>query len=151
MSQELTIRNEITIEASPEQVWDVLTNPKTTPQYMYGCEVLCDWQIGSPILWKGVQDGIVYVKGNLVEFRPHSAFAFTVFDPHGNYPDIPQNHLKARYTLKEEAGATLLAVTQGDYSQVAEGSKRYEDTMAQGGWGSVLEAIQKIAQEHIAR
>lgn len=138
--------DEIMIKASPEVVWKVLTDPALTPEYMFGCAVACDWTIGSPILWKGVRDGITYVRGYLVAFEKPRKFSFSVFDPNAAYPDIPENYLRATYTLAGETDGTHLRVTQGDYAQVAEGEKRFRDSIKSGGWMPVLEGIKKIAE-----
>ena len=138
--------DEILIRATPETVWQVLTDPEITPQYMFGCTVQCDWDPGSPILWKGVQDGITYVKGNLIAFDKSRKFSFTVFDPNAAYADIPENYLTATYTLSRKQNGTLLKVTQGDYAKVAEGNKRYADSINSGGWMPVLEEIRKIVE-----
>ncbi len=144
MADSLYTENEILIHAPVSEVWDTLMNPEKTKQYMYGCEVVSNWEIGSPVVWKGAADGVVYVKGTLVALEKERIFAFTTFDPNDSYQDIPENHLTATYTLQPQGDATLLVVTQGDYAAVADGNKRYEDTMAQGGWGSVLEAIKQV-------
>jgi len=34
-------------------VWDALTNPSMTKQYMFGCETVSDWETGSELLWQG--------------------------------------------------------------------------------------------------
>ncbi|MDX1908936.1 MAG: SRPBCC domain-containing protein [Bacteroidia bacterium] len=146
MPQPIFIENEILIAAEPAAVWEALIQPSQTVQYMYGCEIVCDWQPGSPLLWKGAADGVIYVKGHLVAFEPEKTFSFTVFDPQGPYADIPANYLTATYTLTPEGGATRLRVTQGDYAIVAEGAQRYEDSHSQGGWGAVLEGIRQLVE-----
>ena len=146
MADTLYTENEITIDAPVSEVWDTLTNPEKTKHYMYGCEVVSDWKIGSSVLWKGAEDSVVYVKGTLVALEEEKVFSFTTFDPNGTYEDVPENYLTATYTLRPEGNSTFLKVTQGDYAAVAEGDKRYEDTVAQGGWGSVLEAIKKLVE-----
>lgn len=138
--------DEILIRANPEIVWKVLTDPKYTPQYMFGCAVQCDWNPGSPILWTGVQDGVTYVKGNLKIFDKPNTFSFSIFDPNADYADIPENYLTATYTLSRQKDGTLLKVTQGDYAKVAEGNKRYQDSVDSGGWMPVLEGVRKIAE-----
>ncbi len=138
--------DEILINANPETVWKVLTDPELTPRYMFGCTVACDWRPGSPILWTGVQDGVTYVKGNLKIFDKPNTFSFTVFDPNAAYADIPENYLTATYTLSKHKNGTLLKVTQGDYARVAEGKKRYRDSVDSGGWMPVLDGIRKIAE-----
>ncbi len=144
---ELHITNEIEINAPLSKIWDVLTNPKISPQYMFGCEIVSDWTIGSTFNWRGLQDGVNYVTGFLVDLKKEKLLSFTTFDPNASYPDIRENHLTATYTLRESGDSVLLAVTQGDYNTVAEGEKRYNDTLAGGGWQSVLESIKKIAEQ----
>jgi hypothetical protein len=41
-----------TISAPIAKVWDALVNPETIKQYMFGAEVVSDWNQGSPIAWK---------------------------------------------------------------------------------------------------
>ena len=105
--ESLYVKNQIFVNATPLQVWEVLIDPECTKQYMFGCEVICEWKVGDPIIWKGATDGVTYVKGNLVEFEKPSIFAFTVFDPQADYPDIPQNYLTARYTLQAQDQGTF--------------------------------------------
>ncbi len=71
----LIIRNKITIDAPVTKVWDALVNPEQTKQYMFGCEALSDWNVGSELLWKGVNEGqeIIYVKGQILEIEPKSS------------------------------------------------------------------------------
>ncbi len=58
----------INIESIPEKVWDVLTNPENIKKYLFGTEVLTDWNIGSPIVFQGEYDGQQYKdKGNVIE------------------------------------------------------------------------------------
>ena len=142
----LYIENEIIINASPQQVWQALVDPAVTPTYMFGCAVICDWLPGSPIHWKGVADGVVYVKGNLVSLDKPKRFAFTVFDPNAKYADVPENYLTATYTLSQHNTGTRLQVTQGDYETVAAGKQRYDDTLAQGGWQAVLDGIKQVVE-----
>lgn len=133
-----------TIKASINEVWDALVNPGKTKEYMFGCEVESDWTVGNPVLWKGAQDGVVYVKGKLVEFEKGKVFSFTTFDPLASYEDVESNYLTATYTLEEQGENVLLTVTQGDYATVADGDVRYKDTLDQGGWSGVLAQIKTI-------
>nr|WKN38976.1 SRPBCC domain-containing protein [Tunicatimonas sp. TK19036] len=142
----LYTHDEITIQAPASEVWAALINPNLTRKYMFGCEVICNWEKGTPLLWKGAEDGVIYVKGTLLDFEPGEKLSFTVFDPNANYEDVPSNYLTATYTLESNRDVTLLNVTQGDYAAVADGEKRYQDTMAQGGWSAVLQTIKSLAE-----
>lgn len=145
MSEPLIIRNTISIKATPEKVWDALTNPAETKKYMYGCEALSDWKAGSPLIWKGNFDGVelVAVTGHIVNIEPGKFLAYTTFDPNGTIADLPENYLTVTYSLSAENGETVLTVTQGDYNKVAEGERRYNEGVAGGGWGPIVEQIKK--------
>ena len=152
MSEPLIITNTIQIDAPRAQVWDVLTNPAKTKLYMYGCEVITDWKPGSTIFWDGEYEGQVtrFVKGHVVEYRPEEYLAYTVIDPNNaEVPDIPENYLTVTYALEEKDGKTTLTVTQGDYAGVADGQKRYEDSMAADGWNSILASIKSVVEEGV--
>ena len=124
----LNIVNQIDIKAPASSVWDALTNPEMTKQYMFGCETISDWEIGSSLLWQGEYEGkkMVFVKGQIKELVPFKLLSYTVIDPNGSIPDIPENYLTVTYELVQKEGSTLLTVTQGDYNKVAEGARRFE-------------------------
>ena len=148
MSQPLIVKSSVFIHASAARVWDTLTNPQQTKKYMFGCEAISDWKPGSPLIWKGVFNGVemVAVKGNIVSIVPNKSLVYTVIDPNNpNIPDIPGNYLTVTCDLDEEGDQTLLTVSQGDYSTVAEGPARYEDTR-KGGWDSIMDQIKAVAE-----
>lgn len=149
MSSPLVVKNSIVINAPAAEVWDALVNPEQTKKYMFGCDPLTDWKVGSPLLWRGYYEGqeMIFVKGEVVEIQPGKSLVYTVIDPNNPaIPDIPENYLTVTYDLAEENGQTVFTVTQGDYSKVAEGEKRYNDTMSQGGWQSILVQIKDLVE-----
>ena len=117
---------------------------------MFGCETVSDWKPGSSLLWRGSYEGkeMVFVKGNVVTIEPDKFLAYTVIDPNNpSIPDVPENYLTVTYSLAETNGKTTLTVTQGDYSTVAEGEKRYKEAYNNGeGWNPILIEIKKIVE-----
>lgn len=145
----LIIKNNITINAPMARVWDALTNPEQTPKYMFGCEALSDWNVGSPLLWKGNWEGqeMVFVKGHIVRIEAPTLLAYTTFDPNSTIEDLPENYLMVTCELSEEDGTTNLQVTQGDYATVADGERRYQDSYNGGeGWNPILVEIKKLVE-----
>ena len=145
----LFIRNSITINAPASKVWDALVNPEQTKKYMFGSEALSDWKIGSPLLWKGQYEGkeMVFVKGHVVDIKPERFLEYTVIDPNSTIEDIPENYLNITYELSPDNGNTVLKVTQGDYSKVAEGERRFKESSNNGeGWNPILVEIKKLAE-----
>jgi uncharacterized protein YndB with AHSA1/START domain len=149
MSEPLIVKNIITMNAPVLKVWDALTNPEQTKKYMFGCETVSDWEVGSPLLWKGVFNGVelIAVKGEIVKIEPGKFLAYTTFDPNSTMEDIPENYLTVTYELASEDRRTILTVTQGDFSKVADGQKRYHDAYNNGsGWEPVLVEIKKLVE-----
>jgi uncharacterized protein YndB with AHSA1/START domain len=141
------ITNSININATPEKVWQALTAPSETKKYMFGCEALSDWKVGSPLLWEGEWEGkkMVFVKGHIANIRPNEHLSYTVFDPNNQaMEDIPENYLTVTYDLQETADGTQLTVTQGDYNKVADGERRYQESYNNGeGWNPILVKIKE--------
>jgi len=148
MSQPLIVSNTIVINAPADRVWDALVNPEQTKKYMFGCETVSDWKVGSPLLWKMEHEGkeLIPVKGEIVDIRPGQYLAYTTIDPNSGIEDVSENYLTVTYTVEPQGEATRLSVTQGDYSKVGDGQKRYDETIQGGGWSSVLEAIRDLLE-----
>lgn len=148
MSNPLIVKNSITIHATAAKIWDALVNPLQTKKYMFGCETVSDWKPGSELLWKGKYEGndMIFVKGKIVEIIPEKFLAYTTIDPNSGIADIPENYLTVTYDLKEENGQTILTATQGDYSTVEEGEKRFRETLDGGGWQPILIEIKKLVE-----
>ncbi|MBA3665586.1 MAG: SRPBCC domain-containing protein [Bacteroidetes bacterium] len=145
----LLITNTILINSSPEKVWDALTNPEQTKKYMFGCETVSAWKPGSTLDWKGTYEGkeMIFVTGKINEITPDKFLSYTTFDPNSSMENIPANHLTVTYSLKAENNNTLLTVTQGDYSLVAEGERRYNEAYNNGeGWNPILVAIKNLLE-----
>ncbi|MEP6677178.1 MAG: SRPBCC domain-containing protein [Ferruginibacter sp.] len=148
MSEQLIVKNSISINAPAAKVWDALVNPEQTKKYMFGCETVSDWKPGSSLLWKMNYEGkdFIAVKGNIVSIEPDKFLAYTTIDPNSDVEDIPENYLTVTYELEEKDGATLLTATQGDYAAVGEGGRRYAETIAGGGWNPLLVEIKKLVE-----
>jgi len=150
MNTPLIVTDEITIDGPAAKVWEVLTEPEWTKQYMFGCEPITDWKPGSPLLWKGTFNDVemVAVKGQVVRFDPVHSLIYTVIDPNNSaIPDLPENYLTVTCGLTENDGQTHLVVTQGDYSTVADGENRYRHTVDGGGWSPILQQIKQLVEK----
>jgi uncharacterized protein YndB with AHSA1/START domain len=142
---ELLIRKKIEIDVPVETLWKVLTDNEFIQQYMFNCYTETDWKPGSPLLWKGVTDGRLYVKGHVVAIDPPHRLVFTVIDPNSAVPDVPENYLTMTYLLTGQNGhGSVLELTQGDFAKVAEGPQRYKDSL--DGDDTVLNGIKRLAE-----
>ena len=145
----MIVKSIITINAPAAKVWDALVNPEQTKKYMFGCETVSDWQVGSPLLWQMEYQGspFIPVKGNIVKIEPGKLLVYTVIDPNSGMPDIPENYLDVEYALTEANGQTTLTVTQSGFEGAADSEKRYKDTYNNGeGWNPILVQIKALVE-----
>src|ERR1700759_2274067 len=105
----LLVKNTIALQAPANKVWDALTNPEQTKKYMFGCETVSDWKVGSPLLWQAFYEGknTVFVKGNIVSIEPNKKLVYTTFDPNSTMPDVAENYLTVTYELMPQNGQTV--------------------------------------------
>lgn len=147
----LLVKNTIIINAPVSKVWDALTNPSQTKKYMFGCEALSDWRKGSPLTWEMIHEGkpFVAVKGTIIDIEPNKRLVYTTIDPHAAIKDDPENYLTVTYLLSSDNGKTSLTVTQGDYTKVADGERRYTEAYNNGeGWNPILMEIKKMLEPY---
>jgi len=143
----LTVESAIEIHTPPSRVWTILTDSTFIQQYMFNCVVDTTWKPGSALLWKGAQDGVLYVKGNVVAIDPHHRLEYTVMGADGKLADVPENYLTIVYKLRQKnEGSTDLHISMGDFNAVGNGKARYDDTMAGGGWEPMLNKIKRLAE-----
>lgn len=146
-NKELFTNDVLILNATLDQVWNMLVNPTKTSEYMFGCEIVSDFGIGDDVLWKSKEDGIVYVVGSLKEFVINTSFVYTVFSPTAKYPNIPENHLTVSCQLKEIETGVELTITQGDFNSVFDGQNRYKEVIEGEGWSAILGQMKVVAEE----
>ena len=140
----MIINETVTFKASQAQVWDLLTNPEKTRQYMFGSEVISTWNVGDSIEWKGKTEAgkaIVFVKGEIVEYTAGKLLTQTMFDPHMGLDDVSENYAKLTYALFEDKTGTVLKITQ-DFTGVGQAQKRFEES--QQGWPMVIKLMKEM-------
>jgi uncharacterized protein YndB with AHSA1/START domain len=131
------------IDASPERVWQTLTDPQLVARYMHGTTVETDWAVGSPITWSGEWQGKSYEdKGEVLAFEPPRRLAVTHWSPLTGDADEPANYHHVTYELdplgEQRTGLTL---THGNSP-----SQEAADGMVANGWTPMLQEIKKVAE-----
>jgi uncharacterized protein YndB with AHSA1/START domain len=58
---------QIFIDATPEEVWEGITDPEFTRQYFFNGRVSSDWKPGAPFAYHDVRDGSLQIEGIVVE------------------------------------------------------------------------------------
>jgi uncharacterized protein YndB with AHSA1/START domain len=104
---------DISIHAPAAKVWEALTKPELIKQYLFGTEVTTDWQVGSPITYKGEWKGKAYKdKGKVLQIEPEKLLVSTFWSSLSGLPDVPENYKTVTYKLSAKGGITRLTLTQ---------------------------------------
>lgn len=130
-----------TIDAPAGRVWDVITDPAAVKEFMFGAELVTDWAVGGPILWRGEWEGKAYEdKGTILEVEPGRKLVHTHFSTLGGGEDKPENYHTLAWTLEDQDGATKLTVSQDNNASedAAEHSR--------GMWDMLVADVKKIAE-----
>jgi uncharacterized protein YndB with AHSA1/START domain len=132
---------ETEINASPAQVWHALTDPKLIQRYMFGSQVVTDWQQGSPIVWKGEYEGRAYEdKGEILEIEPDRLLKVTHFSPLSGQTDVPENYHTLRYELRKIGDTTHVSLSQDKNASEAEAEH------SKGMWEMMLGGLKQVVE-----
>ena len=131
---------ETDIEATPEQVWEVLTSPEKLKELWFGAVVETDWEVGSPITWSGEWEGKPYQdKGEILAVEPARLLKLTHFSPLTGQPDVPENYHTLTYELTGD-GSTHLKLTQDN--NATEDEAKHSQTM----WEMLVAKVKDAAE-----
>ena len=131
----------ITIDAPPDRVWDVITDPAAVKEFMFGADLVTDWTVGGPIAWRGEWEGKPYEdKGTILEVEPGHKLVHTHFSPLGGEEDKPENYHTLTWTLEDRDGQTQLTLSQDNNASedAAEHSR--------GMWDMLVADVKKITE-----
>ncbi len=71
MNKKFTAKASTTIHAPASNVWDAITKPELIKQYMFGTDVITDWKVGHPIIYRGEWQGKPFEdKGKVLKVEP---------------------------------------------------------------------------------
>src|SRR5262245_33380189 len=129
------------IDVPVSKVWDALTNPDLIKQYLFGTEVTTDWQVGSPITYKGTWEGRPFEdKGKVLQIEPGRLLVSTFWSAFSGLPDSPENYQTVRYELTTEDGGTRLTVIQ-DNNATQEAADQSEQN-----WKMMLDSMKNLLE-----
>jgi uncharacterized protein YndB with AHSA1/START domain len=130
------------IDATPDKVWQALTDPGLIKKYMFGSEVKTDWKPGSAITWQGEFEGRKYEdKGQIIAVEPGRRLEVTHFSPLTGQEDRPENYHRVLYELQQTAGGTSIQLTQDNNSSADEAEH------SAANWQMMLDGLKKVAEQ----
>ena len=98
MNNKFTAKATTTIHAPASKVWHALTRPEMIKQYLFDTEVISDWKVGSPIIYRGEWEGKPFEdKGKILKIEPEKLLMSTHWSPLSGVPDTPENYHTVTY------------------------------------------------------
>ncbi len=141
MNQNLTATASITIHAPASKVWEALTRPELIKKYLFGSDVVTDWKVGSPILYRGEWQGKTFEdKGTVVHVEREKRLVSTHWSPLSGVPDTPENYHTVTYELSEHDGSTAMTITQD------KNASEKEKAESEQNWKMILDGLKKLLE-----
>ena len=130
-----------TINAPASKVWEALTKPELIKQYLFDTEVITDWQVGSPITYKGEWEGKTFEdKGKILQVDPEKSLVSTHWSPLSGVPDEPENYHTVTYQLAKKDGKTEVTIIQDN------NATEQERIHSEENWKTVLKGMKKLLE-----
>ena len=142
MNKDLKTSKSITIDASAEKVWDVMTNPEKIKIYLFGTETLTDWQVGSPIIFQGEYNGTQYKdKGNVLEKTDNQLLKYNYWSGFSGLEDKPENYFIVTYIIDKISANEVTFTWQQEGFKTEEAHQHTEKNLP-----DLLKQIKQLAE-----
>jgi uncharacterized protein YndB with AHSA1/START domain len=110
-------------------------------QYFFGADIVTDWKVGSPIIYKGEWEGKPFEdKGKVVKFEPGKLLVTTHWSPLSGVPDSPENYHTVTYKLAGTDGTTEVSLTQDN------NASEDEKAESEKNWKMILDGLKKLVE-----
>ena len=106
---------EITINATPEIIFDALTTSDEIIKFFPLNEVISTWKKGEPVNYKGEVNGQEFTDyGVITELSRPNKYTYTYWSDNHGTERTPENHLDISYSLSPVNNMTCLNVVQSN-------------------------------------
>ena len=128
----------IYIAATPEKVFEALTDAKMSERYWHGNYVVSDWRVGSPFALK-LRRHDKEVTGEVLEYDPPRRLAYTFHSAlAGHESEKPS---RVTFELEHQKDQVKLTIVHDRFES---GSKVFESISL--GWPLVLSSLKSFAE-----
>jgi uncharacterized protein YndB with AHSA1/START domain len=141
-AKDLIAKAQVTVNASPDEVWDALINPAKVKQYMFGADVKSDFKPKSRISFTGEWEGKPFEeKGFVLEVEKGKLLRYNTFNPASDKPDIEENYHAISIELKAVGDKTEVSLAQDNNE--SEEMRLH----SQKNWEMVLEKLKSVVEK----
>lgn len=134
------------IQVPLEQVWEALVTPKMIKEYMFGANVISDWEEGSSIVWQGEWNGKPYEdKGTILKLKKLKLLQYSHYSPLSGKPDLPENYHIITIRLSEfELYAGIQVELIQDNNDSAD-----EQQHSENNWNMMLDGLKNFLESNV--
>jgi uncharacterized protein YndB with AHSA1/START domain len=127
------------IRATPEKVWQALTEPEFTRQFWAGTSQECEWKVG--VSWRiMIPDGGVADQGEVLELEPHRRLVLSWRNEFK--PELRQEgYSRLTYLLEPEGDMVRLTVRH----EIDRPQSRLIEAVS-GGWPLILASLKSLLE-----
>jgi len=131
MVNDLVVTRSVLVNATPERIWEALTHPGMTKQYLYNCEVHSDWKKGSELRWTGNYKGkSLDLRGRILEIVPGRLIRYARFDPMAEGDIFRQGEIYVTHEIIPQGKKTKLLTTlehfEGDENRAEHAAEQWD-------------------------
>jgi uncharacterized protein YndB with AHSA1/START domain len=142
MTTSKILNKTIDINAPTSKVWNMLTNPEMIKEWLFGTNVISEWKVGNPILFKGVWQGKAYEdKGTIFKFENEKILQYNYWSGFSGLADSPENYSIITFELAQKGNETRLKLTQSNFATETMYDHSDEN------WETTLALMKKVSEE----
>ena len=128
----------IYIAASPQKIWDALTDSETERSWWAGTRQESTFQPGSPIVYR--RNGKFDLRGEILEREEPHRLVYT-FHVEGPGPAHDEGPSIVTYEIRASGGMTMLKVIHSNFPKGSLSRKGVE-----GGWPAIFSSLKTILE-----
>jgi uncharacterized protein YndB with AHSA1/START domain/DNA-binding transcriptional ArsR family regulator len=126
---------QIYIAATPEKIWQAITDSSFTRRYYYNNTVESDWKVGSSLIYRN-PDGSVAIESEIVEAQPPTRLVQTF-----SFPATGDRPSRVTWEIQPRGGSSLLTLLHDDFDSETETFKGVAH-----GWIPVLSGLKTLLE-----
>ena len=131
----------VLIRAPLVAVWEAITDPDLVRKYFFGTVLTTEWNIGSPITFRGEWNGKRYEdRGTVLSFAPLRELSFSYWSSFSGIEDKPELRQVIRYELAETDGGVRITIHQSNTD-----TQERADHSAKN-WQVVLDGLKTVVE-----
>ena len=130
---------EIYIRATPERIWQALTDSELVKRYYFGSVIESDFKPGSPIVYRQAEGGRVDIEGEIIEADPPRRLVHTFAVRWDG--DVNEPPTRVAWEITPMGETCRLSVTHDGFTE-----ENATFAQTKGGWPIILSGLKTLLE-----